>query len=243
MQAQTVIPVLWNSKYYYSNGERKVLYKPKHASNYIFSVEADNQRWFRDQLGATFTLSTPRLFTSLRVFDDIIDEANSDYPRGQACGLNIWKIIMEEVKVYLNICRPDWTIMLYTFTPPMPEGDQSLSGLGGMVGKENFGCSYARPGVSADSGHKPFLACNYTAEQLISLGYSFPMWSAEWGAIAGGYAHEKVHCWTDLPHTENDPNTQVDERYESILFAYWDYPNVGFLPNEAQALLESGALS
>jgi hypothetical protein len=227
MKPQTVIPILWSPK-----GFRK----PRYASSYIFSVEADNQRWFKKNVGATFNLSTPRSYTSLRTFDDIIDEANGDYVRGQACGFNIWKIVVEEVKLRLDICRDDWTIMLYCFNPALPSGDNSLTGFGGMVGKENFGCGYARPGVSADSGHKPLLACGATAQDLITRGYSFPMWSATWGAIAGGYAHEKIHCWTELPHASVN-------QYETITFAYWDYEKIGVLPNEKQVLLESGALT
>ena len=215
----------------------------------MFSVLADNQRWFSEVTGATFELNYPRSFTSKRSWPDIIDEANGDFPRGHPCGFNIWKIAMAEIAERLDICRDDWTLALYIFRPPLPPGDDSATGMGGMVGKENFGCSYDRPGAMADGAHKPWMACGVTLAEMQSRGWDIPWWGYSWGSIAGGMAHELCHCW-GLPHTWDDPATEHDERYQSIMFNYWGYrrpwhetgENATLTAGEIEQLLASGAL-
>jgi len=64
-------------------------------------------------------------------------------------------------------------------------------------------------------------------------GYAPDVWWNSRGAQTGALAHELGHT-LGLPHTDA---TEPARAHDSIMYAWWDYPRVGFTPRELQTVL------
>jgi len=244
VKPQTVVPILFSPKVV-------VHPKPRLAAYFVFSIFADVQRWYRDRCdGKTFKLAYPMSVTSLYTLDEMLVPARGDNPPGTPCGKNLWMQAMVEMNArgIINLCNEHQTFYVKWFRDPTAPEDRTWSGSGGMIGKDQvrFGCGYARPGISSTPDHKPWLACGVPVETLAARGWGvinngvwYPLgdrsnlWACTWGAIAGGTAHELLHCWAALGHSDEP----------SISRSYWNYPNTPLLDEQKAALLESGVLS
>jgi len=209
--------------------------EPPGAANFTAQALAEVQGWYTDRLGASFSIVPPVSFAAGQAWEEIAAAARGPgYAPGTACGFNIWRAAVADIASRaFNICDDSRTRFLLYFRPPLPAGDETPVGLGGTVGVENFGCRYARPGMFCMSDQMTRLLCGETTEALRAAGWDVPWFASTERAPRGAIAHELVHCWTELPHSETG---------HTITNSWWDWPEVGFLREEERILVTSGAL-
>ena len=99
--------------------------------------------------------------------------------------------------------------------------------VGGTIGIDNwvgdFGSTYPWPGRTGLQGRGLDIICG-----LADPAPSGEWWSDETREWRGAIAHELGHAICGLPH-----------QWDSIMMGWWDYPTVGFLPDEIEKLRAS----
>jgi len=128
----------------------------------------------------------------------------------------------------------DGTRIFISFSPA-PKG-----WLGGTIGVDNWatqeeiGATYPWPGRTGLQGRGLDIMCG-----LPDPSPSTEWWSDEMREWRGAIAHELGHCICGLPHPDDDPATTKWEPGETLLFAWWNYPTIGLLPDEILKLRAS----
>jgi len=111
----------------------------------------------------------------------------------------------------------------------------TIDAAGGYINTTNLGCSFCLPGMAS-----------YSGGGLIGkiLEPAAPSYADEWTQAVGAVCHEISHglgaavsgsfC-PELPHSTPGAG--------SIMFEWWEFPNVTFLQSEKDAILKSSFIS
>ena len=193
--------------------------KPRYARDSIRRAFEDVARWYWERLGVTFRVNQPWSFVGRETWSAL----TARWPQS---GFEIWRAAMADIKSRgYNLCVPDRGMFLIYFRPPTQEGGY---GLGGMVGVENFGCGYDRPGCACMSDHMTYLLAGKTRTEIEAMGWAPDWWASTRDAACGAVAHEILHIFTDAPHADA-PGDQVSQEW-------WSWPRCELLPAEAEAM-------
>jgi len=176
----------------------------------------DVAAWWYEKTGKTFRTGPIAVFTSALTRDEL----ESRYVHGN----DIWKHLQREAHDLGVIDNTDDHRAHYMIVPMIAAG-------GGMVGSENYGAGHILPGKAMIGGKE---ACILLGLDPADHGYvnDLPMawWFDEVREATGAVAHELGHMFGNgvdqpLPHKDN-----------TIMFSYWDYPNIGFDVEQIETL-------
>jgi hypothetical protein len=135
-------------------------------------------------------------------------------------GFNRWKQAMTDFhdRGLIDLCDRTHLYFLLTQETWGP-------GSSGMVGAENWGCSFIIPGRASTTG----LEASVTGNKIPPPSQAW--WFDERREAAGATAHEIAHALAQ------DMNHGTWEEPPSIMLQWWDFPNVGFRTRETERLL------
>lgn len=267
MKPQTIIPLLFIPKY----DTKYKLYMPTRAKEYLFGEYAEALEWCKSQHGRTFRLGAPLATTSSLTLDELTAKARGpNFPPGHACGANLCRNAITEMAEKHGFRREDPSKLFYLefFRPPLPPADMSFYGAGGQDGRADWtGLDVpAISGMCYTSDHKTWMACGVSTAEMQARGWTnIPDFATVRGARVGSKMHEIGHATGVNWHTNDDPLTPQDDRFDSPMFNYFNFPQkyshddswlwqtpgtvaegarwVKFLPDEWQAIVSAGGLS
>ena len=136
---------------------------------------------------------------------------------------------------HFNQCDPSQIPCIIFLAPP------PVNAVGNMIGVENFGCPYHRPGFTGLSGPMAYLLAG---EEYIWVKdrWEMPWFQFKWQQAVGMLGHEFVHCLCDDPHEEapeladildpdhlNWPNTMIPPSTAANLIRALTPPHTGFI--------------
>jgi hypothetical protein len=188
---------------------------PEDAADSVTRAFLEGAEWWREQMGHTFEVAPTVVYRSVHTFKELRKrhgETNS-----------IWFALQRAADKagFIDNCdskRAHYMIGL--------GGEMG----GGMVGSENFGCEHILPGKASITGG---FAYTLLEENPQHHGFEAQPWFADTRRNAiGALMHELGHMFGDgvskpLDHTEADRN---------IMHAWWDWPTVGFTPEQIEQL-------
>lgn len=177
----------------------------------------EGARWWLEKTGKTFHVGPIAVFTSALTRDEL----ESRYVHGN----DIWKHLQREAHDLGIIDNTDDHKAHYMIVPMIAAG-------GGMVGSENYGADFILPGKACSSGKE---ACILLGLDPAEYGYTedmpMPWWYDEVREATGAKMHELGHVFG------NGVDEPLHHKSGTIMFSYWDYPNIGF-DEEQMAILD-----
>lgn len=173
--------------------------------------------WWKEQTGKTFRVGAVKVFKSARTKDQL--EVEFQHPN------DIWKTLQREAHEAGVIDNTDDHKAHYAIIPFIAAG-------GGMVGSENYGADYILPGKACTSGKEACILLGldpgkYGFEEYMPM----PWWYDEVREATGAKMHELGHVFG------NGVDEPLHHKDNTIMFAYWDYPNIG-IDLEQQDILD-----
>lgn len=168
----------------------------------------EGSRWWKIKTGKTFRVGVVKVFQSSRTKEQLEDEF--EHPNDR------WKTLQREVHDAGVINNTDDHKAHYLIVPFVAAG-------GGMVGSENYGADYILPGKACTSGKE---ACILLGLDPSDHGYAadmpMPWWYDEVREATGAKMHELGHIFG------NGVDEPLHHKNDTIMFGYWDYPDIGF---------------
>ena len=188
--------------------------------------------WWLDQVGVTFNVSTSvnPLRETWAAF--AARHSNDSYKIWQA----LYALLVERKR--FGQCDPRQMTAIILFRAPTP-----AVGIGGMIGVENFGCSYWRPGATGMSDWNAWALAGYPVRNDL---FPVPDWRyGKWQQAVGQLLHEIDHCLDDDPTVPDDhaidpgadlldadhlnwPNTRIAEVKKGPLAHALSPPHIGY---------------
>lgn len=188
----------------------------KASVKYAFTLGA---AWWKEKTSRTFK-------TDIKVFRSHLTQGEL---LSRATGNNLWFLLQDQAHNAGIIDNTDIHQAHYAIIPFMAAG-------GGMVGSENFNAAHILPGKACISGKEALVLLGLDP---LKYGFEEPVWWFDSVSDAtGALMHELGHMFGNgvdepLPHT----NTEIDG--PTIMFNYWDFPEVGFNPEQVMILMGS----
>lgn len=188
---------------------------PDGAAESVTSAFEEGARWWREQMGRTFDVAPTVVYRADGTFEELRrrhGESNS-----------IWFALQRAAHDAGALDNCDARRAHYMVALGGEMG-------GGMVGSENFGCGHILPGKAAITG-----GFAYTLLGLDPTAHGLPEqpWFANQRRNAiGALMHELGHVFGDgVAH----PLDHIDDG-KNIMYAWWDWPDVSFTPEQIEQL-------
>jgi len=197
--------------------------KPRYAKDHVYAAFLEVADWYVAQNAGAFKVNLPISMMGSLTWEEMRQRYNGNLYNN---GFNLWRDAMNDIGKRLNLCVSGRALYLIYFHPPLAEGNGNPTGLGGMVGGENWGCSVL-PGTACMADRMVYLLCGLTAAQIDAMGWP-PSWPDSSNHPKGGIAHELGHCFALLPHVDL-PGSQVMQEW-------YDWPNCSFTEEERDIL-------
>lgn len=194
--------------------------KPPRWAYWAYAAMVDARDYFLSEGIGGFTILTPWSVNG----PDTWGELAVRFPPLVWNGFNLCKDAMEHVAQRHPICDRGKMFWLFYFHPPLTNPQEFVyedrpyrvqtngnpEGMGGMVGNENWGCNYTRPGTGIMGDIMAWTMCGLPLSRLYAAG-----WPAEtnWTEIPRIYAarmivHEIGHM-AGLAHPDSDDGSPM----------------------------------